>query len=64
MGAEKAIRSQIHVLRLIRESDGSIRYALRIRGAEKELHFASLEALSEHLRSLEAQLKRPMEGLR
>lgn len=53
MGAEKAIRSQVYVLRLIRESDGSIRYALRIRGAEKELHFASLEALSEHLRSLE-----------
>jgi len=57
MGAEKAIRSQIHVLRLIRESDGSIRYALRIRGAEKELHFASLEALSEHLRSLEVTHK-------
>ena len=52
-----ASKTQVYVLRLIRESDGSIRCVLRIRGAERELHFASLEALWEHLRSLEVARK-------
>jgi len=52
-----ASKTHTYLLRLTRESDGSIRAALRVRGAEKELYFASMEALLEHLRSLEAEFK-------
>ncbi len=57
MGVEMASRTQVYVLRIDRESDGSLRLALKVRGADKTLHFANMEALTEYLRSLEASFK-------
>lgn len=56
MEGRGASKTQVYVLRLRLESDGSVRCVLRS-GAGKELHFASLEALSEYLRGLEASFR-------
>lgn len=57
MGAERAIRSQVYVLRIEREADGSLRLILRTRGTDQALHFATLEALTAYLREQEAEFK-------
>jgi len=49
--------SRVYVLRIDRAEDGSLRLVLKVRGADKALHFATLEALTEYLRRLEAEFK-------
>lgn len=57
MGAERATRTRVYLLRMEREVDGSLRLTLRARGVHQALHFSSMEALTAHLRGLEAEFR-------
>lgn len=55
MGVKAA--KHIYLLRLTRSEDGHFRATLRVRGKDREMHFASIEALTRYLQSLEVPYK-------